>query len=158
MVIQHDALAEIRDAHPHDVLVYGVGCFDLIHHGHTRLFKMMRSLGDYTLVGVTPDIRIREQKGEGRPVRDQDSRLEVVDAMRDVDYSFITPHAAPGYRFVGHYILKTLKPDIYVSNDPVWENDREMLENQGTQLMIVDRQAQEISTSDIVDKIQQASH
>lgn len=158
MIIQHNALAEVRNAHPDDVLVYGVGCFDLLHHGHTRLFKLMRSLGDYTLVGVTPDSRVREQKGAGRPIRSQESRLEVVDAMRDVDYSFITPHAAPGYRFVGHYIMNMLRPDIYVSNDPAWENDREMLASQGTQLMVIDRLALDISTSEIVDRAQQSPH
>ena len=45
-------------------VIWANGCFDILHRGHLELFKYARSLGDYLVVGVDTDDRVRASKGE----------------------------------------------------------------------------------------------
>jgi D-beta-D-heptose 7-phosphate kinase/D-beta-D-heptose 1-phosphate adenosyltransferase len=49
------------------------GTFDLLHRGHLELLKYAASLGT-VLVGIDSDRRVRELKGEGRPIINQEDR------------------------------------------------------------------------------------
>lgn len=47
--------------------VFVNGCFDFITFAHNKLFEYAASLGDYVIVAIDSDERVRERKGEGRP-------------------------------------------------------------------------------------------
>lgn len=49
-------------------VVWTNGCFDVLHRGHIELFKYAKSLGDYLVVGIDTDERVRAAKGETRPL------------------------------------------------------------------------------------------
>ena len=61
------------------------GCFDLLHVGHIRSLQYARSLGDRLIVGLNSDRSVRELKGVGRPIFNQDMRWEMLLALRCVD-------------------------------------------------------------------------
>jgi len=61
------------------------GCFDVLHRGHIELFKYAKSLGDYLIVGVDGDERIRVSKGEDRPVNCLEDRMEMLRSIQYVD-------------------------------------------------------------------------
>ncbi len=82
------------------------GCFDLIHPGHIKYFQAAKKMGDILVVTVTPDEYI--DKGKGRPVFNQNLRVESIAALECVDYAAITK-----YRTAVE-TLRLLKPDIYV--------------------------------------------
>jgi len=44
------------------------GCFDVLHRGHIELFKYAKSLGDFLIVGIDDDDRIKSFKGKNRPI------------------------------------------------------------------------------------------
>ena len=44
------------------------GTFDLLHPGHVSLLTWAKSLGDYLIVGIDTDDRVREKKGSTRPI------------------------------------------------------------------------------------------
>ena len=48
--------------------VFVNGTFDLLHPGHVSLLTWAKSLGDYLVVGIDTDDRVREKKGSTRPV------------------------------------------------------------------------------------------
>ena len=85
------------------------GTFDLLHPGHVSLLAWAKSLGDYLIVGIDTDDRVREKKGSTRPIYNQTDRgimlvsLSAVDEVRyfDSDESL-------------ENLVKEVKPDIIV--------------------------------------------
>ena len=65
------------------------GCFDILHIGHIKMLQYARSLGDNLVVGIDSDRRVKELKGDSRPINDQDDRREFLLALSCVDDVFI---------------------------------------------------------------------
>lgn len=67
------------------------GTFDIVHRGHIELLNYAKSLGDWLLVCIDTDRRVKELKGESRPINNQYDRqfmlqnLQAVDAVRFFD-------------------------------------------------------------------------
>jgi D-beta-D-heptose 7-phosphate kinase/D-beta-D-heptose 1-phosphate adenosyltransferase len=61
------------------------GTFDLLHVGHIELLEYAKSLGDQLLVCIDSDSRVKELKGESRPINTQDDRIKMLNALRCVD-------------------------------------------------------------------------
>lgn len=66
-------------------LVFVNGCFDILHRGHIELFSYARSLGDYLLVAIDSDRRVKEMKGNSRPFNNQEDRKYLLESIRYVD-------------------------------------------------------------------------
>lgn len=64
------------------VLTYGT--YDLLHHGHIRLLKRAKALGDYLVVGLSTD-EFNEGKGKVS-YHDYETRKEILEAIRHVDH------------------------------------------------------------------------
>ena len=67
------------------VTVWTNGCFDILHRGHIELFKYAKSLGDYLVVGVDDDERVRASKGDSRPVNKLEDRMAMLESIRYID-------------------------------------------------------------------------
>ena len=61
------------------------GSFDIVHKGHVNLLNYAKSLGNYLLVAIDTDARIKELKGEDRPVNQLDERLHLLHNLKAVD-------------------------------------------------------------------------
>jgi len=61
------------------------GTFDIVHVGHLRMLNHARSLGDYVLVCIDSDQRVKDIKGSTRPVNTQQERKELLESLRAVD-------------------------------------------------------------------------
>jgi rfaE bifunctional protein nucleotidyltransferase chain/domain len=48
--------------------VFVNGTFDVLHTGHLSLFQYAKSLGDYVIVAIDSDERVKEKKGPTRPI------------------------------------------------------------------------------------------
>src|SRR5512139_663286 len=66
-------------------IVFGNGCFDLLHVGHVRYLAGARSLGDVLVVAVNGDASVHRLKGKGRPLMPLDERLEILSHLDVVD-------------------------------------------------------------------------
>lgn len=66
-------------------IVWVNGCFDVLHRGHIELFKYARSLGDYLVVGVDTDERVKESKGFSRPFNNLEDRIALLGAIKYID-------------------------------------------------------------------------
>ena len=65
------------------------GTFDLLHVGHVELLEYAKSLGDQLLVCIDSDSRVKELKGELRPINTQDDRIKMLNALRCVDMVWV---------------------------------------------------------------------
>lgn len=67
-------------------IVFGNGCFDIIHVGHVRYLEAAKALGDLLIIAVNTDASVRLGRPERLPVNPDHERMEVVAALEPVDY------------------------------------------------------------------------
>ena len=83
------------------------GCFDILHRGHLEYLAASRALGDVLVVGMNSDNSVRELKGSGRPINNQEDRAVMLAALKPVDYVVIFDELEASN------FLKAVCPDIY---------------------------------------------
>tara|TARA_B100000700_G_scaffold163603_1_gene181073 strand:- start:448 stop:852 length:405 start_codon:yes stop_codon:yes gene_type:complete len=66
-------------------VIWTNGCFDILHRGHVELFKFCKSQGDYLVVGIDTDSRVKESKGPSRPFNSQEDRKFFLEAIKYID-------------------------------------------------------------------------
>ena len=89
--------------------VFVNGTFDVLHKGHLELLNYAKSLGDYLVVGIDTDERVKEKKGSTRPVNSAEDRalmLVNLKAVDEVQY-FSSDDELEN-------LVKSIKPDIMV--------------------------------------------
>ena len=89
--------------------VFVNGTFDVLHRGHINLLNYARSLGDYVVVGIDSDERVKQMKGSSRPINCLMDRAHMLANLKSVDE----------VRFFGsdkelEGLVKEVKPDIMV--------------------------------------------
>ncbi len=89
-------------------VVFTNGVFDILHVGHLRYLAEARALGDALLVAVNADSSVRQFKGDRRPIVSEDERMELLDALRVVDY--VTPFATR----TPVPLIERVRPALYV--------------------------------------------
>ena len=89
-------------------LVFTNGVFDILHVGHVRYLQQARALGDVLLVAINNDASVRELKGEGRPLMNENERAEILAALEAVDYITIFDDISP------RSLIAELLPDVLV--------------------------------------------
>jgi rfaE bifunctional protein nucleotidyltransferase chain/domain len=89
-------------------LVFTNGCFDILHVGHVRYLRSARKLGDALLVAINSDRSVRELKGAGRPIMNEQERAEMLAALSAVDYVVIFDDLSP------RTLIAEVLPDILV--------------------------------------------
>ena len=67
-------------------IVWTNGCFDVLHRGHIELFKYAKSLGDVLYVGIDSDLKIKKDKGDGRPYNNEVDRIELLNLQTDLKH------------------------------------------------------------------------
>ena len=112
------------------------GCFDLLHPGHVLYLEAARAFGDALLVGLNGDESVRELKGPGRPVNNQEDRALVLSALESVTAVcvFNEPTAC--------CFLNRARPDIYVkggdySLQSLNQEERRLVEQHGGRVEIL---------------------
>jgi rfaE bifunctional protein nucleotidyltransferase chain/domain len=61
------------------------GTFDIVHLGHLALFNYAKSLGDFLLVAVDSDKRVKQLKGNHRPINNEYERKTLLENLKAID-------------------------------------------------------------------------
>ena len=61
------------------------GTFDILHRGHLELLQFARNQGDYLTVAIDSDRRVKELKGNSRPINDMNERGILLMYLKPVD-------------------------------------------------------------------------
>ncbi len=90
-------------------IVFTNGCFDLLHLGHINYLSEAKDLGDILIVGVNTDSSVKMlDKGETRPITDENARATIVAALHFVDAVVLFDEETP------YKLIKTVQPDVLV--------------------------------------------
>ncbi len=121
-------------------VVHCHGCFDLLHPGHIKYLNSAKKMGNLLIVTLTPDGLVN--KGPGRPVFNEELRMESIASLECVDYVALNkwPDAIE--------TIKLLKPSFYVKGRDYAERkkekgqklplEKEAVESAGGQLRFTD--------------------
>ena len=61
------------------------GSFDVLHVGHIAILNFAKSLGDFLIVGLDSDSRIRQKKGLSRPFNVEKDRKLMLKSLKMVN-------------------------------------------------------------------------
>jgi D-beta-D-heptose 7-phosphate kinase/D-beta-D-heptose 1-phosphate adenosyltransferase len=130
-------------------VVFTNGCFDLIHGGHVFLFKEAKKLGNVLMVAVNDDRSIRMIKGPSRPIIPLAERLEILEAIEQVDYLLPFSEETP------QRVISILLPDVLVKGKD-WKKDevvgRKEVKEAGGKVVLVPLYKGQ-STTSLLEKI-----
>lgn len=114
-------------------IVLANGCFDLIHVGHIRYLKEAKAQGDVLVVALNSDSSVHELKGDGRPILNEEERVEIISSFYFVDYITVFEEANV------ENILLTLKPHVHAKGSDYTKDtvpERETVLNYGGEIAI----------------------
>jgi len=130
-------------------VVFTNGCFDLIHGGHIEFLQKAKALGDILVVGLNSDQSVRGIKGDGRPIKTQQERANILSALRYVDYITIFNESTPAH------LISEIRPDILVKGDDYAMDEvvgREIVEGYGARVELIPI-VKGLSTTSTVEQI-----
>lgn len=122
------------------------GTYDLVHIGHARYLACAKQYGDFLIVGVDSDEKVRAKKGTHRPIVPQSERLAMLAHIRGVD--LITLKGVDDEKWE---LIKTVRPNTLIATEGTY-NDNQVAEleaNWVDRVVVLPPQA-ERSTSAIV--------
>jgi D-beta-D-heptose 7-phosphate kinase/D-beta-D-heptose 1-phosphate adenosyltransferase len=122
------------------------GTFDILHPGHVAMLNTARSLGDYLIVCIDTDRRVKELKGNTRPINDQVFRKVMLQNLKAVDIVEFFDSQEDLVR-----LLKLYKPDIMVKGSD-WKGKSVVAEQYVKEIFWYDR-IDEYSTTKIIQDI-----
>jgi D-glycero-beta-D-manno-heptose 1-phosphate adenylyltransferase len=132
-------------------IVFGNGCFDILHVGHVRYLKGAKALGDILVVAVNDDSSVTGLGKRKTVVTPAEERAEIIAALDCVDY--VTVFSDPTVE----RLLLTLKPDVHAKGtDYTVDNvpERDIVRSYGGEVAIVG-DPKDHSTRDIIKVIKE---
>jgi D-beta-D-heptose 7-phosphate kinase/D-beta-D-heptose 1-phosphate adenosyltransferase len=113
--------------------VFVNGTFDVLHSGHLYLLEYAKSLGDYLLVAIDDDARVKIKKGNTRPVNSIITRTHIINSLKWVDKvtTFNTDEELEN-------TIKEYEPDVMVVGSD-WKEKNIIGSNYSKQLIFFDR-------------------
>lgn len=144
----------LSEQNRHCRVVLANGCFDTLHVGHVRYLEGARREGTILVVGVNADSSVRELKGPGRPILDENARAQLVAALRAVDY--VVLFSEPNVET----LLEFLRPDVHAKGTDYTAGtvpERAIADRLGIRVAIVG-DPKDHSTRDLLDSIRKAPH
>jgi rfaE bifunctional protein nucleotidyltransferase chain/domain len=152
------------------------GTFDILHEGHSMYLEAARSYGDFLIVGIDSDEKVRARKGAWRPAVPELERLRMVTHQRGVGLVTLKTSRHPRWA-----LINAVRPDVLIATAETYTPDEiseleakycghvEVLERMATvstsarlrllQLGLAERMSQRLSErlpdllSDVLDEI-----
>jgi cytidyltransferase-like protein len=138
-------LPEHRDG---KTVVLVTGVFDLFHEEHRKFLEKAKGVGNILVVGVESDLRVRQLKGENRPIWNQDKRVSTIEEAGIANAAFVLPEQFS--KPVDHErLIESIRPDfLAVSSHTQHQAEKQrIMEQFGGQLVIVHELNPAVSTS-----------
>ena len=129
------------------IIVMVNGTFDVLHPGHVALLNTARSYGDCLVVAIDTDRRVKELKGQQRPINNQTDRRIMLSALKAVDIVEFFDSTEDLIRLMERY-----KPDVYVKGSD-WKHDTKSTAHQYCKEVIYYDRIEEYSSTKLIQHI-----
>lgn len=132
-------------------VVFGNGCFDLLHVGHVRYLKGAKALGDVLIVAVNDDSSVTGLGKRKQVVTPARERAEIIAAIEGVDYVIL--FSEPNVES----LLRILQPHIHAKGTDYTEEtvpEGEIVRAYGGRVAIVG-DPKDHSTRDLIKTIKE---
>jgi D-beta-D-heptose 7-phosphate kinase/D-beta-D-heptose 1-phosphate adenosyltransferase len=123
------------------------GTFDVLHPGHIALLNTARSYGDHLIVAIDTDRRVKELKGDKRPINNQNDRRIMLSSLKAVDIVELFDSTEELIT-----LMKRYKPDVYVKGSD-WKHDTKSTAHQYCKEVIYYDRIEEYSSTRIIESI-----
>jgi len=113
------------------------GCFDILHIGHVRFLSEAKKMGDFLVVLLESDEKVKKLKGESRPIFIQQERAEMLSAIESVDLVVLLPMIENDSDYLN--LVMEIKPDIIAvtENDPRIDKKRSQAKKVGGKVRVI---------------------
>jgi rfaE bifunctional protein nucleotidyltransferase chain/domain len=123
------------------------GTFDVLHPGHIALLNTARSYGDCLVVAIDTDRRVKELKGDKRPINNQIDRKVMLANLKAVDIVEFFDSKEELIK-----LMELYKPDVYVKGSD-WKHDKGSTAEQYCKQVIYYDRVQPYSTTKVIQDI-----
>lgn len=115
-------------------LVFTNGCFDILHKGHVTYLSFARNQGDALCIGINSDNSVKRNKGEDRPINQEEDRAFVLASLECVDCVVLFDEDEP-YNLIGQIIPQVL---VKGKDWAHYVSGRDIVEANGGQVILAD--------------------
>ena len=123
------------------------GTFDVLHPGHIALLNTARSYGDFLVVAIDTDRRVKELKGDKRPINCQQDRSIMLSNLKAVDVVEFFDSTEELIE-----IMEMYKPEVYVKGSD-WKHDKKSTAEQYCKQVIYYDRVGDYSTTKTIQDI-----
>ena len=129
------------------------GCFDVLHPGHEAFLNACRKQGEYLIILLESDKKIKESKGNGRPHNSQEIRARNLTALKIIDYIILLPYLSKNKEY--DEVISSLKPAIIATTfgDPYRFHKERQAKMVGAEVIDVIKRLPEHSTTKLLTHI-----
>jgi D-beta-D-heptose 7-phosphate kinase/D-beta-D-heptose 1-phosphate adenosyltransferase len=131
-------------------LAFTNGCFDILHRGHVTYIEFARQQGDALCVGLNSDASVKRNKGESRPINNEEDRAYVIASLEAVDCVVLFDEDEP------RELLEKIIPQVLIkgSDWAHYVSGRQIVEKHGGKVVLADM-VDGKSTTGTIEKILQ---
>jgi D-beta-D-heptose 7-phosphate kinase/D-beta-D-heptose 1-phosphate adenosyltransferase len=131
-------------------LAFTNGCFDILHRGHVTYIEFARQQGDALCVGLNSDASVKRNKGESRPINNEEDRAYVIASLEAVDCVVLFDEDEP------RELLEKIIPQVLIkgSDWAHYVSGREIVEKHGGKVVLANM-VDGKSTTGTIEKILQ---
>ena len=106
-------------------IVLTSGTFYIIHIGHAQYLEAASRFGDFLVVGVDSDEKVRRKKGDNRPVVQEEERLRMLSHLRPVDLLTLKGADDPHWQ-----LIRIVNPHTLIATEGTYTDEEvKTLEN-----------------------------
>jgi rfaE bifunctional protein nucleotidyltransferase chain/domain len=117
-VADYDRISEVAAALRvlNQRVVLTSGTFDILHEGHSMYLEAARGFGDFLIVGVDSDAKVKRRKGVWRPAVPEAERLRMLTHQRGVGLVTLKQADEPRWS-----LIKAVRPDVLVATEDTYK-------------------------------------
>lgn len=131
--------------------ILATGVFDVLHNEHIKFLNKAKQLGDYLIVGIESDLRVKKIKGSDRPINTQEIRKKNLEKLGIADEVFILPEKFSNPKDHEALIKKIAPNFLAVSSHTKHLNEKKAILNKfGAEVVVVHKHNPQVSTTKIL--------